>query len=66
MGYAAGGDRGDAEAYLSDLVTRDREDAGKRAALHPALDEGDASAVWDLTIDEIFEEALKRNLRAAN
>ncbi len=53
-----------AEAYLNALVERDREDAARLVALHAALDEGDASDVCDMTIEEIFEEARARNLRA--
>ena len=55
----------DAEAYLNDLVVRDREDAEKLAALHAALDEGEASGIYELTIDEIFAAARQRNLRAS-
>jgi antitoxin ParD1/3/4 len=54
-----------ADAYLSDLVERDREDAAKLTALHAALDEGEASGISELTIDEIFAAARQRNLRAS-
>jgi antitoxin ParD1/3/4 len=55
----------DADAYLSDLVERDREEAAKLTALHAALDEGEASGISELTIEEIFAEARQRNLRGA-
>ncbi|KAB7643626.1 hypothetical protein [Polymorphobacter fuscus] len=54
----------DADAYLSDLVVRDRDDAARQAALYAALDEGDTSEVCDLTIEEIFADARARNLLA--
>jgi antitoxin ParD1/3/4 len=50
---------------LSDLVARDREQAEKLAALHAALDEGDASEIVDMTMEEIFAEARARNISAA-
>jgi antitoxin ParD1/3/4 len=55
----------DADAYLSDLVARDREDAEKLAALNAAIDEGLASGISDLTIEEIFAQARARHLNAA-
>jgi putative addiction module CopG family antidote len=53
-----------AEAYLDDLVTRDRDNAEQLAALNAALDEGDTSEDCGLTIEEIFTEARKRHLGA--
>ena len=53
------------EAYVEALIDREREDAEKLAALHAALDEGDASGVSDKTIDQIFEEARARHLHEA-
>jgi antitoxin ParD1/3/4 len=55
----------DADAYLSDLVAKDREEAEKLAALNAALDEGDANGISELSIDEIFAAARQRNLRAS-
>ena len=54
----------DADAYLNALIERDREDADTFAALHAALDEGDVSEICNLSIEDIFEEARARNLRA--
>ena len=55
----------DAEAYLNELVERDREYEEKLAALNAAIDEGLASGVSELTIEEIFAEARARHLDAA-
>ncbi|WP_416909022.1 MAG: hypothetical protein ACMVO5_05285 [Polymorphobacter sp.] len=52
------------EAYLNELVERDRIDTERQAALNAALDEGDASEDCGLSIEEIFAEARKRNLGA--
>ena len=54
-----------ADAYLAELVERDRVEAEKLAALHAALDEGEASGDSGMTIDEIFEEARARHLHEA-
>ncbi len=48
------------EAYLARLIDADREHAEKLAALHAALDEGEASGVSDRTLDEIWAEAARR------
>jgi antitoxin ParD1/3/4 len=55
----------DAEAYLNDLVTRDRVYVEKLAALNAAIDEGLASGVSELSIEEIFAQARARHLDAA-
>lgn len=57
----ATGDYPDAAAYVAELVERDHEDAAKLAALHAALDEGEASGDTGMTIDEIFAEARARD-----
>jgi antitoxin ParD1/3/4 len=54
----------DEAAYLNDLVARDREDAERLAALHAALDEGEASGISDLSIEDIIAQARARNLSA--
>ncbi|MFZ4380721.1 MAG: ribbon-helix-helix domain-containing protein [Sandarakinorhabdus sp.] len=55
----------DEAAYLNDLVARDRDDVERLAALHAALDEGEASGVCDLTIEDIIAQARARNLAKA-
>lgn len=55
----------DEAAYLNDLVARDRDEAERLAALHAALDEGDASEVCDLSIEDIIAKARARNLAKA-
>lgn len=47
------------ETYLADLVARDRELAEQLAALHAALDEGEASGISDLTVEQVFEKARR-------
>ena len=54
-----------ADAYLAELVDRDRKEATKLAALHAALDEGEASGDSGMTINEIFEEARAHHLHSA-
>ena len=55
----------DADAYLSELVAKDREEAEKLSALNAELDEGDASDTIEMSINEIFAVARQRNLRAS-
>ncbi len=50
----------DAEAYLSDLVERDRKIAEQRAALKAEIDKGLASGISPHSLDEIFEIAMAR------
>ena len=50
-----------ADAYLAELVGRDRVEAEKHAALKAAIDEGLASGISSKTIDDIFEEAMSRH-----
>ena len=52
-----------ADAYLAELVERDRIEAEKLVALRAAIDEGLASGTSDRTIDDIFEEAMARHAR---
>ncbi len=54
-----------AEAYLDDLVTRDREVAVKLAALNAAIDAGIASGFVEKSIDEVFAEIRQRHRDAA-
>ncbi|KPF62342.1 hypothetical protein IP88_14895, partial [alpha proteobacterium AAP81b] len=42
------------EAYLARLIDADREHAAKLAALHAALDEGEASGFVEMSIEEVF------------
>ncbi len=55
----------DEAAYLNHLVARDRDDVERLAALHAALDEGDASGICDLSIEDIIAKARARNLAKA-
>jgi len=55
----------DADAYLSDLVAKDREDAETLAALNAAIDEGLASGISEMSIEEIFARARARHLNAS-
>ena len=53
----------DADAYLAELVERDREEAERHTALKAAIDEGLASGDSGMTVDEVFEEAMARHAR---
>lgn len=55
----------DADAYLSDLVARDRATAKQRAALNAAIDAGIASGFVETSIDEVFAEIRQRHRNAA-
>ena len=55
----------DAEAYLNDLVARDREDAEKLAAFHAAIDEGLASGFVEMSVEQVFAEIRQRHGNAA-
>ncbi len=52
----------DADAYLAELVERDRAETERHAVLKAAIDEGLASGVGIRTVDEIFEEATARSV----
>lgn len=55
----------DAGALVSELIELERINDEKLAALHAALDEGEASGDSGMTIDEIFEEVRARHLHEA-
>ena len=51
----------DAEAYLNDLVERDREDTEKLAFVRNAVAEGRASGASQRTLDDIVAEGRARH-----
>ncbi len=51
----------DAEAYLNDLVERDREDAEKLTFVRNAVAEGRASGTSQRTLDDIIAEGRARH-----
>jgi putative addiction module CopG family antidote len=55
----------DADAYLSDLVAKDREASEKLAAFNAAIDEGFASGFVEMSIDDVFAEIRQRHSNAA-
>lgn len=55
----------DEDAYLNELVERDRADAAKLVAFNAAIDEGLASGFVGMTIDEVFSGIRQRHRNAA-
>ena len=56
---------GNASDYVRDLVRRDQERAEARDEFERLVEEGIASGVSDLTLDEIFAEARRKALTEA-
>ena len=56
---------GNASDYVRDLVRRDQERAYARDEFERLVEEGIASGVSDLTLDEIFAEARRKALTLA-
>ena len=56
---------GNASDYVRDLVRRDQERAYARDEFERLVEEGIASGVSDLTLDEIFAEARRKALTEA-
>ena len=56
---------GNASDYVRDLVRRDQERADARDEFERLVEEGIASGVSDLTLDEIFAEARRKALTEA-
>jgi antitoxin ParD1/3/4 len=52
-----------ADAYLNDLVERDRQDAEKLAFVRSAVAEGRASGLSERTLDDIVAEGRARHKR---
>jgi antitoxin ParD1/3/4 len=46
--------------YVRDLIRRDKERTAVIAELRALIDDGIASGVSDLSMDEIFEEAMRQ------
>jgi len=57
----ASGRYADSDAYLADLVERDRTETAKLVALRAALDEGLASGVSARTVEDIIREGRARH-----
>jgi Arc/MetJ-type ribon-helix-helix transcriptional regulator len=55
----------DADAYLNDLVERDRLDAERQAAFNAAIEKGFASGFVEMSIDEVFAGIRQRHSNAA-
>jgi Arc/MetJ-type ribon-helix-helix transcriptional regulator len=55
----------DADAYLNDLVERDRQDAEKQAAFNAAIEKGFASGFVEMSIEEVFAGIRQRHSNAA-
>lgn len=53
-----------AEAYLADLVARDREQAEKQATFDAAIREGFESGFVELTVDAVFDGIRQRRAPA--
>ena len=56
---------GNASDYVRDLVRRDQERAYARDEFERLVEEGIASGVSDLTLDEIFAQARRKALTEA-
>ena len=56
---------GNASDYVRDLVRRDQERAEARDEFERLVEEGIASGVSDLTLDEIFAQARRKALTEA-
>jgi Arc/MetJ-type ribon-helix-helix transcriptional regulator len=54
-----------ADAYLNDLVERDRLQAEKQAAFDAAIEKGFASGFVEMSIDEAFAVVRQRHHNAA-
>ncbi len=57
---AQDGRYGNVSDYVRDLIRRDQERAVAIAELQALIDEGIASGVSDMNMDEIFEEAMRQ------
>ena len=57
---AQNGRYGNVSDYVRDLIRRDKERTAVIAELRALIDEGIASGVSDLSMDEIFEEAMRQ------
>ena len=55
----ASGRYSNASDYVRDLIRRDQEKIAETAHLQQLLDEGLASGVSDLTVEDILERAVK-------
>ena len=53
-----------ASDYVRDLIREDQEKANAIAELQGLIDEGIASGISDRTLDEVFEDARQRAMRA--
>lgn len=57
----ASGRYSNASDYVRDLIRRDQEKIAETAHLQQLLDEGLASGVSDLTVEDILERAVKNS-----
>lgn len=57
---AQDGRYGNVSDYVHDLIRRDQERAVAIAELQALIDEGIASGVSEMSMDEIFEEAMRQ------
>jgi len=57
---AQDGRYGNVSDYVRDLIRRDQERAVAIAELQALIDEGIASGVSEMSMDEIFEEAMRQ------
>jgi Arc/MetJ-type ribon-helix-helix transcriptional regulator len=51
----------DADAYLNDLVERDRQQAEKQAAFNAEIEKGFASGFVEVSIEEVFAGIRQRH-----